>query len=84
MPKAEVFAGYSYLNIDTNKLTSRQSTNGWGTSVSANFNKWLAAEFDLSGYYKSYGVDLNQVLLGAGTLPGNGPSGNNGCPGNHQ
>jgi len=68
LPKAEVFAGYSYLNIDTNKLTSRQNANGWETSVSGNFNKWLAAEFDLSGYYKSYGVDLNQVLPGAGTL----------------
>ncbi len=68
VPAVEVFAGYSYLNIDTNDLTSRQSANGWGSSVSGNFNKWFAAEFDVSGYYKNYGVDLNNVLPGAGTL----------------
>ena len=62
VPKAEVFAGYSYLNIDTNNLTSRQSASGWEASVSGNYNKWLAAEFDFSGHYKSYGV----------TVPGTG------------
>ncbi len=58
VPKAEVFAGYSYLNIDTNNLTSRQSSNGWETSVSGNFNKWLAVEFDFSGHYKTYGITV--------------------------
>ena len=58
VPKAEVFAGYSYLNIDTNNLTSRQNANGWETSISGNFSKWLAAEFDVSGHYKTYGVTL--------------------------
>ena len=63
VPKAEVFVEYAYLNIDTNNLTSRQSANGWETSVSGNFNKWLGAEFDVSGHYKTYGV----------TIPGSGP-----------
>jgi hypothetical protein len=54
--RAEVFGGYSYLNIDTNGLTSRQSMNGWETSLSVNFNKWVAAEGDFSGYYKGYGA----------------------------
>lgn len=67
-PKAEIFAGYSYLNVDTNNLTSRQSAHGWETSISGNFNKWLAVEFDVSGHYKTYGVDLGNVLPGAGVL----------------
>lgn len=27
--RADLFAGYSYVNIDTNGITSRQSGNGW-------------------------------------------------------
>src|ERR1700693_2296045 len=65
-PKAEVFGGYSFLNVDTNGLTSRQNLNGWEAAVSGNVNKWYAAEFDVSGYYKTYGVDLTS--LGLGTL----------------
>jgi opacity protein-like surface antigen len=65
-PKAEVFGGYSFLNIDTNGLTSRQNLNGWEAAVSGNFNRFYAAEFDVSGYYKNYGVDLSS--LGLGTL----------------
>ncbi len=48
-PRAEVFGGYSFANIDTNGLTSRQNLNGWEADVSGNFNKWYAAEFDVSG-----------------------------------
>src|ERR1700733_1316369 len=55
--RADLFAGYSYLNIDTNGLTSRQSANGWEASISGNFNKWFAAEADVAGYYKTYGID---------------------------
>jgi len=55
--RAEVFGGYSYLNVDTNGLTSRQNLNGWESSFSVNVNKWLAGESDFSGYYKGYGAD---------------------------
>lgn len=51
IPKAEVFAGYSYLNVDGNP---RQSANGWEVSASGNLNRWLAIETDVSGYYKSF------------------------------
>ena len=64
VPKAEVYVGYSYLNIDTNNLTSRQSANGWEASVSGNFNTCLAAEFAVGGHYKTYGV----TVLGTGTI----------------
>jgi len=52
----DLFGGYSYLNIDTNGLSSRQNANGWEASVSGNFNKWFAAEAAVSGYYKNYDV----------------------------
>src|ERR1700691_3659321 len=51
--RADLFAGYSYVNIDTNGLTSRQNANGWEAAVSGNFNKWFAVEGDVSGYYKN-------------------------------
>lgn len=54
--RADLFVGYSYLNIDTNGLTSRQNANGWETSISGNFNKWFAAEAAVSGYYKNYDI----------------------------
>jgi len=52
------------LNIDTNGLTSRQSANGWEAAVSGNFNKWFAVEGDVSGYYKTYSVNLEALNLG--------------------
>lgn len=59
VPRAEIFGGYSYVNFDTNGLTtSRQSANGWETSVSGNFNRLFALEGDVSGYYKTYS-DVN-------------------------
>lgn len=67
-PRADVFGGYSYLNADTNGLITRQSLNGWEASLSVNANKWLAGEGDFGGYYKSYTVDLEPILPGAGTL----------------
>ena len=54
--KAEVHGGYSYLNIDTNGLTSRQSANGWEGGASGNFNRWFGVEFSVSGYYKTYTI----------------------------
>lgn len=62
-PRAEVYGGYSYLNVDTNNVTSRQSFNGWEASLSVNALKWIGAEGDFAGYYKK---------LNVGTLPGVG------------
>jgi len=59
VPRVEVFGGYSYVNFDTNGLSSRQSANGWEASVAGNFNRWFALEGDVSGYYKTYAVDLS-------------------------
>lgn len=59
--RADLFGGYSYVNIDTNGLSSRQSANGWEAAISGNINKWFAVEGDVSGYYKSYSASLAGV-----------------------
>ena len=70
--RAEVFGGYSFLSADTNGGPSRQNFNGWEGSGLINLNKWLGAEADLSGYYKSLGnvagvnVDAHDYLFGGG------------------
>lgn len=54
--RADLYGGYSYVNIDTNGLASRQNTNGWEAAISGNFNKWFAVEGDVNGYYKTYSI----------------------------
>jgi len=63
-PRIEVFAGYSYLNIDTNGLADRQSANGWEASVSGNLNRRIALEGSVAGYYKTYPFDFTTFGLG--------------------
>jgi hypothetical protein len=53
IPAAEIFGGYSYLNIDTNGLGPRQSAQGWEAALTANITKVFAAEFDVTGAYKT-------------------------------
>ncbi len=54
--EGEIHFTYSYLNFDTNGVTSRQRANGWEAGVSGNLNQWFGVEFSLSGYYKTYTV----------------------------
>lgn len=60
--RADLFGGYSYLNIDTNGLSPRQNANGWEASLSGYFTKLFAAEASVSGYYKSY--DITGISVG--------------------
>jgi len=64
VPRIGIFGGYSYLNVDTNGLITRQGVNGWEAAVSGNFNRWFALEGDVSGYYKSAALDLSVIDLG--------------------
>jgi hypothetical protein len=57
--RADLYGGYSYVNIDTNGLSSRQNANGWEAAISGNFNKWFAVEGDVSGYYKSFSATVS-------------------------
>ena len=54
--RADLYGGYSYVNIDTNGLASRQNANGWEAAVSGSFNRWFAVEGDVNGYYKTYNI----------------------------
>lgn len=58
-PKAEVFAGYSFVNAGFPANTDpaagefRGSLNGWNASAAVNVNRWLGAVADFGGYYGS-------------------------------
>jgi hypothetical protein len=51
--RVDIFAGYSFMNIDTNQLSSRQNLNGFETSATFNIVRHFAAEGAFSGYFKS-------------------------------
>lgn len=62
MTHADIFGGYSYLNFDTNGVSSRQNfINGWEASVAANAYKWLALEGGVGGHYKTYSYNLGSL-----------------------
>jgi len=58
-PKAEIFAGYSFVtaefpaNPDPAAGKFRGSLNGWNASATFNVNRWLGAVADFGGYYGS-------------------------------
>ncbi len=52
-PKAQVFAGYSYLSTDTSGLAGRHGLNGWNGQASWNVNDWFGVTADFGGYYGS-------------------------------
>lgn len=52
-PKAEVFGGYQYTNVDTKGLGDRQNFNGWDADVAARVAKNISVVADVSGAYKS-------------------------------
>jgi len=53
-PKAEVFGGYQYTNLD-----GPGGLNGWNGAVTGNLNHWFGVTGDFSGQYKSQsGADL--------------------------
>jgi hypothetical protein len=54
-PKAEIFGGFSYLNIDTKGTygLDRQNAYGFQASVAGNFHKNIGIVGDFGGQYKS-------------------------------
>src|SRR5579884_205303 len=48
-PKAEIFGGYSYGNIQV--LSDHSNANGWNASVAVNLYKWFGLTSDFSGLY---------------------------------
>src|SRR5581483_6889487 len=60
-PKAEIFGGYSYGNIQL--LSDRSSANGWNASVTVNFYKWFGLTSDFSGLYGANGTETTTIPL---------------------
>lgn len=58
-PKTELFAGYSYLNLDTQGLTKRLNLNGWEASGTFNFNNWFGVTGDVSGHYQTKCITIS-------------------------
>ena len=59
-PKAELFGGYSYVNLETGTGLNRLHLNGWNVSLAGNVNRWLGIVGDFSGNYGSQsGVKRN-------------------------
>ncbi len=46
-PRAEVFGGYQYTNLDGTSL------NGWNAALNGNLNHWFGITGDFSGAYKT-------------------------------
>ncbi len=59
--RVEHSLGYSYVNIGTNNLASRQNANGWQATDSINVSKWFAIEDMFSAYYKTYQVPFSAI-----------------------
>lgn len=51
MPRAELFAGYSYAGADPYATTERTGLNGWEGGLRLNLAKWLGIVADFSGDY---------------------------------
>lgn len=60
-PKAEVFAGYSFLRVNPGQGVSGENfAGGWHGSIAANVNNWFGVAGDISGHYKDIaGVNVN-------------------------
>ncbi len=48
-PKAEVYGGYSFANVDL--IGGRTNAHGWNASVTANINRWFGLVTDFGGLY---------------------------------
>ena len=65
-PKAELFAGFSYVNADFDIL-GRQNFVGWETTVSGNLTKGFSLVADFGGQYASIltvNVQVYEALFG--------------------
>lgn len=60
-PKAEVFGGYQYTNVDLKDLSGRQNTNGWDADVAFHVTKNFSLVGDISGAYKTETIDTSFV-----------------------
>jgi opacity protein-like surface antigen len=60
-PKAEAFAGYSFINFEAGE--NRDTVHGWQASVAGNLNPKLGIVADFGGHYES-GLHFYEYLFG--------------------
>jgi opacity protein-like surface antigen len=63
-PKAEVYGGYSFANLEL--PGARANANGWNASVTANFNRWFGLVTDFGGLY---GASTSMTVVVPCTAP---------------
>jgi hypothetical protein len=61
-PKAEVFGGYSYLNVDTEGLTNRLNFNGFDVNATYYANRYFGIEGDFAGHFQGNCADSNGIV----------------------
>ena len=53
IPRAELFGGYSFMNMDWEGLASRSGLHGWTGTAAINIYPWLGVEGSATGNYQS-------------------------------
>jgi opacity protein-like surface antigen len=61
-PKADVFGGYAYTNLDGQNVLDRQGAHGFGLSVTGNLNRYLG----LTGEVSTGWGKVRQTIPGTG------------------
>jgi opacity protein-like surface antigen len=62
-PKGEVFAGYSFLSVDTAGFRDRGDVHGFNVTGAGHFNEWFSLAGEVSGHYEG-GDALHYVTGG--------------------
>jgi hypothetical protein len=70
-PRVEIFGGYSYLRLDDAISPTDRDLNGFNTSFTTNFNRWLGLTAEFSGHFTDLNVggtqaDLDTYLFAVG------------------
>ena len=62
-PKGEVFAGYSFVSIDTAGFRDRGEVHGFNVTGAGHFNNWFSLAGEVSGHYEG-GAALHYAVGG--------------------
>ncbi len=64
VPRAEIFAGYSYMNVNPSGATRSINTSGWEAELNYNLNKTWGIVGDISGHYCCSGQSIHNFMVG--------------------
>ena len=72
VPKANVFAGYSFMSADVPGSSQRESLNGWEASLEGKVFPFVGIVADGSGYYGTTSSPICPLAPGFGCSPKRG------------